>query len=120
MALRTAAGRSPLSVTVAPIRSDRIPVFDHRPSVIVCVTDPDAGAVVSEARLKSLFGLTPAEVRVALAIMAGAGAKEVARAHGVSFHTVRHQMQSLLEKTGASRQSELVAMLMRAAGPTLN
>lgn len=120
MVLRTVAGRTPLSVTVAPIRSERIPVFDHRPSVMVCVTDPDAGAVISEERVKGLFGLTPAEARVAVAIMGGASAKDVALSLGVSFHTVRHQMQSMLEKTGASRQSELVAMLMRAVGPQLN
>ena len=120
MVLRTAAGLSPLSVTVAPIRSERIPVFDHRPSVMVCVTDPDAGAVISEARLQGLFGLTPAEARVAVAIVGGASAKDAAQSLGVSYHTVRHQMQSILEKTGASRQSELVAMLMRAVGPQLN
>lgn len=120
MTLRPSGGRSPLSVTVAPVRTNRLAVFDHRPSVVVCVTDPDAGATVSEHRLRGLFGLTPAEARVAVAIMDGATAREVATALGVSFHTVRHQLQSMLDKTGASRQSELVAMLMRAVGPPLS
>lgn len=120
MVLRTAHGRSPLSVTVAPVRNERLPVFENRPSVVVCVTDPNASAAISQERLKSLFGLTPAEARVAVAILGGASTRQAAEALGVSFHTVRHQLQSMLEKTGASRQSELVAMLMRAVGPQLN
>jgi DNA-binding CsgD family transcriptional regulator len=75
---------------------------------------------ISQERISGLFGLTPAEARVAVAIMGGASTREAAAALGVSFHTVRHQLQSMLEKTGASRQSELVAMLMRAVGPQLN
>jgi DNA-binding CsgD family transcriptional regulator len=120
MVLRRSPGLSPLSLTVAPIRTDRLPVFDHRPSVVVCVTDPDAGVAISQERVSGLFGLTPAEARVAVTIMGGSSVRETAATLGVSFHTVRHQMQSMLEKTGASRQSELVAMLMRAVGPALN
>jgi DNA-binding CsgD family transcriptional regulator len=120
MVLRRSPGRSPLSVTVAPIRTDRLPVFDHRPSVVVCVTDPDASVTISQERLSGLFGLTPAEARVAVTIMGGSSVRETAAILGVSFHTVRHQMQSMLEKTGASRQSDLVGMLMRAVGPQLN
>ena len=120
MVLKAAPGRSPLSVTVAPIRTERLPVFDQRPSVVVCVTDPDVGAGISQERVRDLFGLTPAEARVAVAVMGGASARQVAASLGVSFHTVRHQLQSILEKTGVGRQSELVALLMRAAGPRLN
>ena len=91
-------------------------VFDHRPAVIVCVNDPEAGAQISEEMLRALFGLTRAEARVAIAITQGETSRQVAATLGVSVHTVRNQLQSVLEKTGASRQSELVALLMRAIG----
>lgn len=116
MVLRSATG-SRLSVTVAPIRSERVAVFDHRPSVMVCVTDPDAGSAISEDRVRGLFGLTPAEARVAVALLAGGSPRAVSEGLGVSVYTVRHHLQSIFEKTGASRQSELVALLTRAAGP---
>ncbi len=40
-------------------------------SAIVCVTDPDARLSLSEATLRDLFGLTPAETRVAIALFEG-------------------------------------------------
>jgi DNA-binding CsgD family transcriptional regulator len=120
MTLRVASDRAPLSVTVAPIRSERLPVFDHRPSVVVCINDPEAEQAISAQQVIGLYGLTAAEARVAAGLMSGVSSRDIAATHGVSIHTVRHQLQSMLEKTGASRQSELVAMLMRAVVPQLN
>jgi DNA-binding CsgD family transcriptional regulator/PAS domain-containing protein len=120
MTLRISADRAPLSVTVAPIRSERLPVFDHRPSVVVCITDPEAEQAISAQQVLGLYGLTAAEARVAAGLMSGVSSRDIATSNGVSIHTVRHQLQSMLEKTGASRQSELVAMLMRAVVPQLN
>ncbi|MGZ5948137.1 MAG: helix-turn-helix transcriptional regulator [Caulobacteraceae bacterium] len=116
MTLTVPGKRFPLSVTVAPVRSQAFAVFDHRPAVIVCVNDPEAEAQLSEETLRALFGLTRAEVRVAIAATRGGTARQVAATLGVSVHTVRNQLQSVLEKTGASRQSEMVALLMRAIG----
>ncbi len=116
MTLALPGRRFPLSVTVAPVVSQAYAVFDHRPAVIVCVNDPQAGAQLSEEMLRALFGLTRAEARVAIAITRGETSRQAASTLGVSVHTVRNQLQSVLEKTGASRQSELVALLMRAIG----
>ena len=116
MVLRSAAGGR-LSITVAPIHNERVAVFDHRPLVMVCVIDPDVGATISEDRVRGLFSLTPAEARVAVALMGGSTARQVAESLGVSVHTVRHHLQSIFEKTGAARQSELLTLLTRAAGP---
>jgi DNA-binding CsgD family transcriptional regulator len=117
MTLAAPGRRFPLSITVAPVRSQAYAVFDNRPAVIVCVNDPQAGAQISEETLRALFGLTRAEARVAVATTGGGTARQMAAALGLSVHTVRNQLQSVLEKTGAARQSELVALLMRAMGP---
>lgn len=61
--------------------------------------------------LREYFDLTPAESRVALLLCAGHVAKEVARELRVSIPTVRSHVRALLEKTGTSRQAELVALL---------
>ncbi len=116
MTLTVPGKRFPLSVTVAPVRSQAYAVFDHRPAVIVCINDPEADTQISEETLRALFGLTRAEARVAIATTRGGTARQVAATLGVSVHTVRNQLQSVLEKTGASRQSEMVALLMRAIG----
>jgi DNA-binding CsgD family transcriptional regulator len=58
-----------------------------------------------------LYGLTPAEGRLAAALLAGKTPGEHATAAGVSIATVRAQMHAVLAKTGTRRQSELVCLL---------
>jgi DNA-binding CsgD family transcriptional regulator len=62
--------------------------------------------------LAARFGLTLREAEVALALAGGATAGEIARAAGVSVHTVRNQIKSALAKTGSRRQADLVRMMM--------
>lgn len=116
MALAVREGRQPLSITVAPIQAERMAVFHHRPAIVVCVSDPGAAAATPQDRLRELFGLTRAEARVAAEILTGATSRQIAGTLGVSVHTVRNQLQCVLEKTGVSRQSELVMLLIRAVG----
>jgi DNA-binding CsgD family transcriptional regulator len=69
---------------------------------------PPADAQALAAR----FDLTRREAEVALALVGGASADEIARAAGVSVHTVRNQIKSALAKTGSRRQADLVRMMM--------
>ena len=107
--------RLPLSVSVSPMRSERVKVFGGDTEVMVTITDPDAEVTVSERRLVDLFGLTRAERRIALALLEGQAPKEIAATLGVSFFTVRGHLVRIFEKTGTSRQAELVRLLIRVA-----
>jgi DNA-binding CsgD family transcriptional regulator len=80
------------------------------------VTDLEAEVSLPEQRLRDLFGLTPAETRVALALFDGLSPADAATGLGVSFHTVRNQLVRIFEKTGTNRQTELVRLMMRAVG----
>jgi DNA-binding CsgD family transcriptional regulator len=51
--------------------------------------------------LRTLFGLTPAECRVALLLADGRIPREIAQTVGVSFETVRSQIKSVFAKTNA-------------------
>lgn len=102
-----------LAVAVDPLPDPSPSVFRSGRMAIVCITDPRARLNISEARLQEMFGLTPAEVRVACALMEGASPREAAERLGVRFQTVRNQLQSLYHKTMTSRQSELVLLLAR-------
>jgi DNA-binding CsgD family transcriptional regulator len=108
--------RLPLSVTVAPLSPERRGVYFSGPSALVCVTDLEAGARLPEQRLRDLFGLTPAEARVALSLFEGASPRETAERHGVSFQTVRFQLAQIFQKTDTNRQSELMRLMMRTVG----
>lgn len=116
MALATAERRLPLSITVAPIRSQRLFSLNEGPSVLVCITDLEAGVTLPEQKLRGLFGLTGAETRIALAIFEGATPREAAATLGISANTAKVHLSRVFEKTGVNRQSELVTLMMKAVG----
>lgn len=63
------------------------------------------------------FKLTPTELRVLLAIIEVGGVPEVATAFGVADTTVRTHVNRLFEKTGATRQADLVKLVAGYATP---
>lgn len=65
----------------------------------------------------SAFKLTPTELRVLLAIVEVGGIPEVASAFGVADTTVRTHVSRLFEKTGTSRQADLVKLVAGYATP---
>ncbi|WP_373291749.1 helix-turn-helix transcriptional regulator [Bradyrhizobium guangdongense] len=67
--------------------------------------------------LAQLYGLTDAELRVLLGLMPGLSLKEVGKALGLGEPTVKTHLQRIFLKTGMSRQSELVRLLMAHTPP---
>ena len=96
------------SLTVAPLRDDL--TIDGRPLAMVIVTDPDAQSV-SASDLADCFGLSPAESRIALALMTGKRLADIAVAFGVQITTLRTQLSSILRKAGVKRQIDLLRVL---------
>lgn len=84
---------------------------DGRRIVCLIVRDPDAPAGPSEGALRQLFGLTPAEARLAVALVKGETAVEYSKARGVSRNTVKTQVAAILDKSELRRQSELIRNL---------
>ena len=115
MSVRRGEGRAPLSVAVAPTAPERASPFSPAGGVVVCVTDPEAAVALPEARLRQLFGLTGAQARVAMALFEGQSLRDAAETLGLSIFTVRAHLAHIFDKTGVSRQAELVALLTRVA-----
>lgn len=67
--------------------------------------------------IASAFKLTPTELRVLLAIVEVGGIPEVAAAFGVADTTVRTHVSHLFEKTGTSRQADLVKLVAGYSTP---
>jgi DNA-binding CsgD family transcriptional regulator len=61
--------------------------------------------------LQHVYGLTPAEARLAMLILDGQSPGTVASVLQLSVTTVRSQLSAVLKKTGAQRQSDLVRRL---------
>nr|QIP10996.1 LuxR family transcriptional regulator [Bradyrhizobium symbiodeficiens] len=73
---------------------------------------PSCAEVISKA-----FRLTPAELRVLLALVELGGIPEVAAALGIAGSTVKTHLRRLFDKTGAARQADLVKIVAGYATP---
>ncbi len=61
--------------------------------------------------LQQVYGLTPAEARLAILILDGQSPGDAAASLKVSIATIRTQLSSILKKTGSRKQAELVRHL---------
>ena len=104
--------RRPLIVHAAPVVGSAHDLF-QRAKAILMLVDPDEHRTPAEPILRQAFGLTPAEVRVVLALLQGKDVGEIALAHAVTEGTVRVQLRSIFAKTDTKRQAELVALIGR-------
>lgn len=89
-----------------------VKTFGMRPMVMLTIYHPNFSAKVDSQLLQAAFQLTPAECRVALALLDGFVAKEIAQKHKVSEDTIRKQMQSIYSKTDTNKQVDLVRLLL--------
>jgi DNA-binding CsgD family transcriptional regulator len=106
--------RAPLSVQVAPFRSEaRLFSMTERPVAILFVTDPDRKTRSRIAWLQQRFGLTAAEATFAGEIVAGAGIQAAADRLQISRSTGRTHLARVFEKTGTHRQAELVRLMLQ-------
>lgn len=110
-----------LSVQALPLpqghRSERgIPISR---SFAACALVIHGGAAripaVGAELLRHVYGLTPAEVQVALAIAEGETLKRYSERRRISRNTAASQLKSAFDKTGMRRQSELVRWLLLSA-----
>lgn len=80
------------------------------------VTDPDHRWRPSDECLRTLYGLTPAEARVAAGICDGDSLVETARRLAIAHETARQHLKRITEKVGCRRQSDLVRVLLSVPG----
>lgn len=108
--LRLAAPRGFAIVHVLPLVRDGRDIFASA-TRLVLLTGTGFGPGGDSGVLEGLFDLTPAEARVARALLAGGSVSEIARGAKLSPDTVRGQLKSVFRKTGTRGQVELVRLL---------
>jgi DNA-binding CsgD family transcriptional regulator len=89
--------------------------FGFAPQVLLSIYEPeDIGETsLDPFVLSTLFDLTPAEARIAVAIAAGDTLNLIGEKFGVAASTVRSHLKAIFGKTGVSRQTDLVRLLLR-------
>jgi PAS domain-containing protein/DNA-binding CsgD family transcriptional regulator len=109
MRIRRRDDGPPYILMVAPLGADL--AFYGRPLAIILLVDPDERAP-PERELAEFFGLSPAESRLAAALLAGKKLREIAVDSGVQLTTLRTQLSSVLRKTATTRQVDLIRVLL--------
>ncbi len=111
-------GRASLAVWTTPLARS-ISFGEAGAVAAVFVTDPGARAEPHFVTVARLFGLTPAEARLAWLLSGGASVESITARLGIRPATARNHIRSALQKTGCRRQAELVRLLIRATPPML-
>jgi DNA-binding CsgD family transcriptional regulator len=99
-------------LTIAPVKDPGRHAL-HGAATVLCIIVPLAGRrLATAAQLMALFGLTPAEARLARALAQGMTLDDYAKDCGLRRPTVKTQLMGVFAKTGTKRQVDLVRLIM--------
>ncbi|MFD1217707.1 MULTISPECIES: helix-turn-helix transcriptional regulator [Microbulbifer] len=103
-------GRSPLIFVIRPIESSELLAG----GALVSVYEPDNRSLPSVENIATYFDLTPAEAQVCERLVAGLDVQAIAEQLSRGVATVRSHIKQVFQKTGCSRQGELISRIMSA------
>lgn len=104
------AGRSPLIFVIRPIESGELLAG----GALVTVYEPDSRPLPRAVHIASYFDLSSAEAQVCERLVAGREVQAIADELGRSVETVRSHLKHIFQKTGCSRQGELISRVLAA------
>ena len=105
-----------LHLCVAPLSREHLVSGAATPSACAAIFISRPGSVhLPWRKVASCYGLTQAEAKLAVRLANGGSPEEAAEHLGISIHTARTHLKAIFAKTGARRQSELVAILLQGA-----
>jgi DNA-binding CsgD family transcriptional regulator len=112
--LRGTAASQRFALSLSALRpSETGGAFGSMPLAMVLVHDGNLDYGSDPFALAQLYGLTPAEGDIGAMLTRGASPQEIAARRNVAVSTVRTQVRSLMDKTNARHQIDLVSRLMR-------
>ncbi|SHI71348.1 two component transcriptional regulator, LuxR family [Roseomonas rosea] len=106
LALPRPSGRRPLTALVCPLRAE------DGAAIALFVSDPERQPQLAPDVIAGLYGLTPAETRLAVALTQGQRLEEIAEAFGLSRSTLAYTLRNLFRKTETDRQADLVRLFL--------
>ncbi|HKP22943.1 MAG TPA: GAF domain-containing protein [Dongiaceae bacterium] len=98
----------PLSLMVCPLPADATAPGSSEPMAMIFLGDPDPAADRWSEALARAYHLTPAESRLAAALLRGERPQHYCERAGITINTAKSQIRSILAKSGCARQSEFV------------
>lgn len=96
----------------------QISLFSKDPArLALLLLDPDRQPRLSSDVAIKMYGLTPTEAKLAIALAGGKRTDEIAEDFSIAATTISFHLQNLFRKTQTTRQSDLVALMLRSALP---
>src|SRR5262245_49541326 len=86
---------------------------------LILLVDPDRVLYLGRELFVGLFGLSPAESRLAATLLNGLNLEAAACELKVSYETARTTLKRIFQKTGTDRQAELIGLLTKISLPFL-
>jgi DNA-binding CsgD family transcriptional regulator len=117
MSITRPSGRAKLGLALRSIPPGDWLESRHRPTVAVFIRDPENRSQASREMIQRVFGLTPAESSLALLLADGLSLDEATAHLGVRKNTARAQLRAIFSKTGVTRQTALVRLLLASVTP---
>ncbi len=111
LVLESPQGRT-LYLSVLPYESSGAPL-DARAAALLFLTTPEEQGQGEHRLWHKMFGLSPAECRVAEMMKQGLEAHEISDTIRIKVDTVRYYQKSIYRKTGARGQGPLLRLLTR-------
>ena len=103
----------PAALCISPLRPNKATA--QGPGMALLTAHDPAMRQPLDAQLAAdIWGLSPAEARVAIGVAQGHSLAELARSTGLSLSTLRSQVQSAMVRTDTHRQADLVSLILQA------
>jgi DNA-binding CsgD family transcriptional regulator len=106
------SARGKLGVLVRSLPNTGSSKAKRRPSVALFIRDAERKSEASREMVRRLFGLTPAEASLALALANGLTLDQAADGLNIRKNTARAHLRSIFSKIGVTRQTTLVRVLL--------
>ncbi|WP_290522517.1 LuxR C-terminal-related transcriptional regulator [Alcanivorax sp.] len=104
-----------MNVIVSPLATEQNIVPQQPGSVALYLSDPDSALNLPASAIQSLYGMTPKEAHVAIALTNGLNPSQISEQNNVSVDTVRSQLKSIYSKMGVNKQQDVIRVLLCSA-----
>ena len=106
LSIERPSGRRALQLLASPVSGPGIA------TILLLATDPEEPVILRDDALREHYRFTGAETEVANGLLTGYSLEEIAALRKVKIGMIRHQIKTMLSKTGTSRQVDMVKLLL--------
>ena len=112
MRITRGKAHTPLVLEIHPVRGTGVACRARQGGALVLIVDPARRPRINPDVVVKLFGLTPTESRIAVAVAAGQTVPGIAALQGCAESTVKTHLKRVYRKLGIRKQTEMVRRIM--------